>query len=739
LPKGAKLYIYNENYSQILGSFTSENNDKSKLFATEIIFGNTLILEYFEPKSQFKKGRFTIERVSSYFKNINNYKDTDSFGDSDPCQVNINCNPEGNNWQDQKKGVARILVSTPQGQGWCTGTLVNNTNTDCKPYFLTAYHCGNSASASDFNQWIFYFNYEFNGCSNGTEPSSNSMTGSSVRARSNNLDNASPSSDFLLLELNQQVPQNYNVYYNGWNISNTLSPSGVAIHHPSGDVKKISTYSSSPGTVGVNWSGSGYSIVTGSTHWDFIWSATTNGHGVSEGGSSGSPIFNNLGLVIGTLTGGGSNCNATSNHDQHGKMSYHWQSNSSTNNKQLKPWLDPANTGATSLQGTFSPCTSLSYDVVLSEIYSPKGDLCNNDYSPKVLISNNGAINLTSATISYQVNSLPVVNFNWTGNLAKGASAIVDLAQGTTTSANNSITVSVSNPNGNTDENINNNSKTTTFKTNIQKLLPFREDFEGTFFPSSTWGIVNNDNSKTWEKADFGASGNSSTCMYMDYWDYEAPGEIDWFVSDAYDLSDTLDKDLFFDLAYTYYHQTNVANFSYDTLGIAYSIDCGANFFWLWKEGGRELASLEDGLGVEFVPQNNEWDAKTIDISVVKGQPSVIFAFGAINGYGNNMYIDNIRVGHIYLAINEPIKNAYNIEVFPNPVKEVLQVNISMEVGQALRFSVLNALGQEVKAVATANFKQEEQFIDTKNLNKGIYFLKVEGNNGIEMIKFIKE
>ena len=75
------------------------------------------------------------------------------------------------------------------------------------------------------------------------------------------------------------------------------------MHHPSGDIKKISTYSSNLNTSG--WNGNGVQ-----SHWRVYWTSNSNGHGVTEGGSSGSPIFRANGRIMGTLTGGGSYCNS---------------------------------------------------------------------------------------------------------------------------------------------------------------------------------------------------------------------------------------------------------------------------------------------------------------------------------------------------------------------------------------------------------------------------------------------
>ena len=76
------------------------------------------------------------------------------FGDSESCEVNVNCSPEGDNFQDQKQGVVRTLL----GGYWCSAAVVNNTNQDCSPYLVTAFHCQQGVSSSQLNQGIFYFN-----------------------------------------------------------------------------------------------------------------------------------------------------------------------------------------------------------------------------------------------------------------------------------------------------------------------------------------------------------------------------------------------------------------------------------------------------------------------------------------------------------------------------------------------------------------------------------------------------
>jgi PKD repeat protein len=323
--------------------------------------GDDLVLTLHEPAFT-QPSEILIDRVMHSYRSTGHTR-KQKINESETCEVNVNCSPVGDSWQDEKKGVARILVVEGASQGWCTGSLINNTAQNCKPYFLTALHCGVTASAANMTQWKFYFRYESANCNNPSTAGTldDYFISGCVRIADSGDGGGDSGSDFLLVQLgtvaneattitNLKSP-NFSAYWNGWNANNTATAGGTGIHHPAGDIKKISTATGN--TVSTGWNGNGLQ-----SHWRLTWTANTNGHGVTEGGSSGSPYFNNSqGYIVGTLTGGGSFCNATNQPDYYGKMSYHWTSNGTATNRQLKPWLDPTNSGVLTLAGSANPCT----------------------------------------------------------------------------------------------------------------------------------------------------------------------------------------------------------------------------------------------------------------------------------------------------------------------------------------------------------------------------------------------
>jgi len=352
LPEGYTFHVYTPDHKNVSGSYTSADNQGNELFSTEFISGSESTIEYFEPSSVKGQGKLRVSSLAHQYRLLPMAND---------CEVNVICS-EGATWLDEKRGVVRILVKEGTSVGYCSGSLINNTALDCKRYILTAFHCGVSATTIDLTKWKFYFNFEATQCTGQLDTYgvvSNVFTGCTKKADSDD-NGGDTGSDFLLLQMSATTHPTWwtNVYWNGWNNASTAPVSGsISIHHPNGDNKKISK------TTGLATSSSWGGAVAG-THWRVKWGGTTNGWGVTEGGSSGGPLFNSNSQIVGTLTGGGSFCNSVQANgqnqpDAYGKLSYHWTSDGTTSLHQLKPWLDPTNSGVTFLNGDYNPCNGV--------------------------------------------------------------------------------------------------------------------------------------------------------------------------------------------------------------------------------------------------------------------------------------------------------------------------------------------------------------------------------------------
>lgn len=439
IPEGAVLYVYNAEKTQVIGSFGAHNNTEAKEFATEIVYTSEFVVEYYEKANVKRPGSFTITGIANVYNapeppaniRLQNPKCC-GFGTSGACNVNVNC-PEGSIWTNQRNSVARILVKNGASQGWCSGALINNAAQDCKNYFLTANHCGASAAVADKNQWVFYFNYQSAGCTNGAEPGSNTITGCTMRSSASNGANSNVfGSDFLLVEFNGAIPASYNVYYAGFDATNIASNSGVGIHHPAGDIKKISTYTTT--TTSRRY----YSQLPDNSHWQANWATTVTNQGITEGGSSGSPLFHSNGRIMGKLSGGPSSCGAVAadKNDYYGKLSYDWISNGATASQQLKPWLDPANTNSTFVGGR-APCVVSCPDIQEPNNTQATAGTISTGVNYKALIATNTDQDYYKFTVAAGSNitvSLTTLPFDYDMQLLNSAGTVIgsSAAGGTT-------------------------------------------------------------------------------------------------------------------------------------------------------------------------------------------------------------------------------------------------------------------------------------------------------------------
>lgn len=360
VPAGAVLRVLGADGTVLSGPTDMKLPAGVHEYATALVPGDNWVLEYREPVASAPEGRFTIAQVGHAYRYVGQEDAREGN-----CHVNVACEPESDGWEGPIRATVRISVVTPLGNGWCSGTLVNNVRQDCAPYVLTAWHCGRTSTTAQFNQYKFYFNFQYATCSGGSYSTAQYVTGAQLKAYS---DDYAPQygglggSDFMLLRANVAIPDAYDPYWAGWDATNvaTVADDGVCVHHPTGAPKRISSYSQTL-TTGHPMASSGLM-----THYKVVWAQTQHGWGITEEGSSGAGLFKQRAgigpVLIGTCTGNssGMNCANHSGLAYFGKMSYHWTQNNNAAAIKLKPWLDPDNTGALYLGGSDDPCAVAS-------------------------------------------------------------------------------------------------------------------------------------------------------------------------------------------------------------------------------------------------------------------------------------------------------------------------------------------------------------------------------------------
>jgi len=333
MPKGAKVYLYANDRSDVLGAYDDAQNNERRILGTWMVTGDDVVIEYYEPKAVKGQGKLEVFKVVHGYRSVGNYEKSpdQDLNNSGACHYDVNCDiTEINDLKAiNKKAVGLIIVSN---SSFCTGALINNVTNDGTPYFLTANHC---AEDMDVTQWAFRFNWISPNpvCAENRASTTNApnfyqtVSGAELKAKR-------AASDFCLLKITANMPATWNLVYAGWSRSEVPTQPSFGIHHPAGDIMKVSVDLDTP--------------LIDNSGGEFMWEVNTWELGVTEGGSSGSPLFDVNGRIIGQLYGGASECNGTSGNggfDVYGRFGRSW-TGGGTSTTRLSNWLDPNGTNA---------------------------------------------------------------------------------------------------------------------------------------------------------------------------------------------------------------------------------------------------------------------------------------------------------------------------------------------------------------------------------------------------------
>ncbi|MBR4620199.1 MAG: trypsin-like peptidase domain-containing protein [Salinivirgaceae bacterium] len=334
IPEGAQLFLYGADTTEVLGAYTAENN--APLLPTPPVSGDVIVVEYNEPVNADFQGFFNIVQVAHDFKGA--FADEPTPG---ACQVGLT-DEQKSEWGNERRAVCRILIG---GTTLCTGTLLATADRSFEPYVLTARHCIYSEKQAQSS--IFFFNYD-----DYDIPEKQSVAGSTLVAAK---DNDEGFLDFSLVRLNNSIPDYYNVYYAGWDVSGTMPRGGVCLHHPEGGSVAIAVDGDSLSVTSYrNFDGNTFFNVA---EWD---------EGATEQGSSGAPLFDANHRVVGLLAGGDSDCDYPMN-DYFQMLSVCYD-RYQFDSLQLAHWLNPDGQPITAIDGNAGRTSAIGLKTVAAQV-----------------------------------------------------------------------------------------------------------------------------------------------------------------------------------------------------------------------------------------------------------------------------------------------------------------------------------------------------------------------------------
>lgn len=249
------------------------------------------------------------------------------------------------------------------------------------------------------------------------------------------------------------------------------------------------------------------------------------------------------------------------------------------------------------------------------------------------------------------------------------------------------------------------------------------EDFQGSF-PPSGWSVVSAGGALTWAQSASvtGASGTPTLAAYVENFTYNNVNAEDKLVTFPIDLTTLSGASMTFDVAYAPFSAT-----LFDGLRIDVSTDCGATWAnTVYNKSGTTLATTSNQAGSWFPSMANEWRNEYVDLTPYAGQ-RIVIRFVNINGYGNNLFIDNINIlGGV--GISNGLAGL-GLHVWPNPADGRFNVSVAESPLTPIQLEVCDLAGRSLwKTTVLGNGAPWQGVIDLRALAHGVYYLRVESN-----------
>ncbi len=365
LEQGDKLWVYSK-LSRPHGALTNINNSETGLLQLAPIKGESLCFLY-QPANNSKQIPFNIKRLSHGFRALaqgNKLKEIQDENKNigEPFYdfyyntiVDLQCSDNVIKHEREDLQARSVVLLILDGDLVATGALINNTLNDGTAYILTASHCVNrifkyrddlDKVKQSVQTTVAFFCYQ------SPIPNSDVRADETKTISGAELIAYNKEADMALIKLTglpinpktgkKEIPETYNPYFSGWNISPKPKAPFYNIHHPNGSIKRFNE------AIDKSLDITPIYTINNIDFFDKHWSISEWAIGSTAGGSSGSPLFDYSGHIIGALSGGVSYCSSRGS-DKFYALCRTWTD--PLKEKSLKPFLDPNNSKVESCEG----------------------------------------------------------------------------------------------------------------------------------------------------------------------------------------------------------------------------------------------------------------------------------------------------------------------------------------------------------------------------------------------------
>jgi bacillopeptidase F len=245
----------------------------------------------------------------------------------------------------------------------------------------------------------------------------------------------------------------------------------------------------------------------------------------------------------------------------------------------------------------------------------------------------------------------------------------------------------------------------------------FSDDFSGGI-NSDVWTVYNPDASITWDTLSvLQIDGTEGLAAHMNHPEYlTVLSQDDHLISPLIENRPETTNSMAFDY---YYRKRSSQPFTMDTLVVFINRNCGDEYMSeeLLRLGGTELWTNDDSEQDALPETADEWRTVNLDMGLEDTDP-FFFSFVSLNRRGNNLLIDNVRMG-VNLSTSEAL---YSLEarIYPNPANSEFRLEWNETIRADVRIYDLSG-----RMISFAENQESGVIIETLNLSKGAYIVEV--------------
>ena len=356
--------------------------------------------------------------------------------------------------------------------------------------------------------------------------------------------------------------------------------------------------------------------------------------------------------------------------------------------------------------------------------------LCDYAFAPSAIVNNVGTTAASGAVVNFLVDGNIVETITVAEEIAGGSSTQVDFTPLDLGAGTNAVTFVVEGGAAQDIALLNNFSTAVTFPKAALPAGDLERDFEGqtageapanTILDTPTTTFVLNADALQLATP-IGGYGLSANSVRINYYQWTNDGSLplsgSMAIAEQIEITDLVNT-LTFDWAFTTWGGSN------DGLAVEVSNDCGETYTELWGLSGASLATAPElNQNQEaFAPDASEWRSADIDLAAYMGE-TVLVRFRFDTGWGDMMYLDNISIQGVS-SLDELDTNE-SFDVYPNPVSDVLNLDMNITETANVSVRVLNVLGELVmtEQLGSVYGRQIEQ-LNVADLQAGSYLLHI--------------